>query len=286
MSSSKSAVVKNNNNATREAIISLANVGLKISNEEILRDININILKGQTISIIGKNGGGKTMLLRIISGLEKPTSGVFFAKDGIKMCYMPDIDFASLKFLPIRVEDFLLMFVSELSLTHKSYIKSIGFDHLMKTCLQNLSSGESKKLLFLSTIFQDGDVMLFDEPEQNVDIDSRKQMMHILTEDFAHVTKVIVSHDVGMVAADTDNVICLNKTIHCQGRPEAISADSIAKMLPELSSFWSIYLNASHNERNNKPHNNALHSNVLHNSVSGGNGADSCGNKSHDLNDL
>lgn len=234
-----------------DAIISLAGVGLKISNEEILRDININILAGQTISVIGKNGGGKTMLLRIISGLEKPTSGAFFAKDDLKMCYMPDIDFASLKFLPIRVEDFLLMFVSTLSSVHIGYIKSIGFEHLMGTCLQNLSSGESKKLLFLSTIFQDGDVMLFDEPEQNVDIDSRKQMMHILTEDFAHVTKVIVSHDVGMVAADTDNVICLNKTIHCQGRPEAISADSIAKMLPELSSFWSIYLNASHNARNN-----------------------------------
>jgi zinc transport system ATP-binding protein len=222
-------------------IISLKNISLLIDNEYVLENINFNIYQGETLTIIGQNGGGKTVLLEIILGLIKPTIGTLQIQKGLTFAYMPNTNFSSCKNLPLTVKDFILLFVKAISAKTEQYIEDLKLTKTLNQHISRLSSGQSKALFFLVTIIQNCDIMLLDEPEQNLDKELKKTILQIMSKDFADKTKIIVSHNIGIVPHDTNRVICLNKTIHCQGKPEEITKDALMQIFPDISHMWSIY---------------------------------------------
>ena len=190
----------------------------------LLNDINIGFKRNQLTTLVGPNGGGKSTLLKLILGIEKPTKGHVFIKKGIKIGYMPQkisIDAS----MPMTVERFL---------KNTDVLCQLGVGQLAHLNMATLSGGEMQRVLLAYALQNEPDLLLLDEPTQGLDIYSEQQMYEII---FDYQKKhscciIMASHDLNFVLACSDNVLCLNGHICCQGHPETVKNADIFTKVP------------------------------------------------------
>jgi zinc transport system ATP-binding protein len=219
-------------NKMLKTIVKVSHVAFSIGRTEILADINLKVNKGDVVTIIGPNGAGKSTLLRIILGLIKPTSGEALIREKTTIGYMPQkltLDPS----LPITVDYFLRLSSQKIKLSVEDALDSVGATRLQNASMHDLSGGEFQRVLLARAIMSLPDLLVLDEPVQGVDISGQQALYELL----AQIRKrwgcamVIVSHDMHMVFSASDQVVCLNKHVCCQGRPEAIIKDPEYKSL-------------------------------------------------------
>ncbi|MDH5796193.1 MAG: ATP-binding cassette domain-containing protein [Anaplasmataceae bacterium] len=204
-------------------MIYLEKINLIKQKNNILDDISITFQEKQITSIIGPNGGGKSSLLKIIMSLIKPNSGtVIFSRKDINISYMPQKLTMQSNFMPISVSDFLNIYTNKIDcndiinlLPPKVY--SFFFEYGQDKQINTLSHGQFQFLLLLRCLMRKADLFILDEPESFLDIKHK----NIVAQLFNHLknigkTIIIASHDLYVIAKYTDNVICLNKKIHCK----------------------------------------------------------------------
>ena len=211
-------------------LISAKNISLNFSNQnKILDNIEININEKEIVTLIGPNGGGKTTLLRILLGFIKPTTGKVNRVKNLKIGYIPQkINIEPI--LPLTVKRFLT--VSN-SININSYddlrpfINELNISNLLNVQIHNLSGGQMQKVLLIRALLSNPKLLVMDEPEQGLDINGQIELYEILSK--IRIEKecaiLMVSHDLHMVMASTDRVICLNNHICCQGSPQIVSND-------------------------------------------------------------
>lgn len=177
--------------------ISLSNINLIYSDKYILKNINIDIKKGDCVSILGHNGAGKTTLFKIINGLIKPTSGtieIFSNKltDEIKkqIGYIPQINkFES--YIPINVKQVIEMGITakkgifkKLSRQDNLLVEDIASKldiyKLLNVPIGKLSGGEMQKVSIARVLAQQAEILLLDEPLSNLDIKSQNNIIEII----------------------------------------------------------------------------------------------------------
>ncbi|MCR4662408.1 MAG: ATP-binding cassette domain-containing protein [Endomicrobiaceae bacterium] len=178
--------------------ITLSNINLiGTNNQHILKNINLNINKGDFVIIKGHNGAGKTTLFKIINGLINPTNGTLkiFNKEinnktKKKIGYIPQINNFE-NSLPVTVKQ-----VIEIGITAKNGIfksssnkdkeliptisKNLDIEHLLNTPIGNLSGGEMQKVSIARVLAQESDIILFDEPLSHLDTKSQNNILKIL----------------------------------------------------------------------------------------------------------
>ncbi|MFT6332115.1 MAG: zinc transport system ATP-binding protein [Lentimonas sp.] len=213
----------NNKSAINEEIIcSLKDISLNLNDQQILKNINLELKKGEIVTLIGPNGGGKTSIARILSGILKPTSGNVFLKNKAKIGYMPQ----KLKIentIPLRVIDFLQLHFEKPSL--EKVVKQLNLEKILGKSIHQISGGLLQKVLLAKALIKNPDILILDEPTSSMDITAIAEFYHIIEEirDQKKCAILIISHDLHIVMQRTNKVVCVNQHICCSGSPESIN---------------------------------------------------------------
>lgn len=201
-------------------LIALHELGLRKGAKTLLSNINLEINTGKIVSVVGPNGAGKTSLLKTILGFEKDYSGSIEKANNLNIGYMPQA-FTANAFLPITVKDFLNQAVDNASET----FAKLNITSLLNTPLQALSGGEKQRILLARALLKKPQLLVLDEPTQGVDIHGQAELYDIIDcarHEF-NCGVLLVSHDLHIVMAKTDEVFCLNTHVCCHGHPEEVS---------------------------------------------------------------
>ncbi|MDH5189549.1 MAG: metal ABC transporter ATP-binding protein [Rhodospirillaceae bacterium] len=215
------------NKTTPDLLASAVDVRVKINNNEILQGATVSIAKGEVVTIVGPNGAGKTTLIRAMLGLIRPDSGKIYRRPGLKIGYMPqklNID----PTMPMTVNRFLELGVPSFLTGHgrrKNTLEEVNISHISTSQMQNISGGEMQRVMLARALLRDPDFLVLDEPVQGVDITGQAELYRLIRKikNNRGVGVLMVSHDLHVVMAETDRVICLNRHVCCEGHPEAVS---------------------------------------------------------------
>ena len=212
--------------APSSPIVSLKNINLAFGNQSILRNITMNIYPRSITTIVGPNGGGKSTLLKVLLKLISPDTGLVTHKKGLKIGYVPQklhIDHS----MPITVKQFLALKPHSTDEMLTEALSLFSITHLAQQNMAKLSGGELQRVLLARAILNRPDLLVLDEPMQGVDITGQTELYQLLnkTRDWLNCAILMVSHDLNIVMANTDEVLCVNRHICCAGTPEAVSTD-------------------------------------------------------------
>ncbi len=204
-------------------LCALQGVALARSGNQILRDIQLDIHRNEILTIIGPNGAGKSSLLHIIAGLVQPSEGRVTREKRLRVGYVPQklrIDNS----LPMKVSRFLSLSMVD-KVTQRQALKHVNAAHLWDRQLHGLSGGELQRVLLARAIARQPQLLLLDEPLQGVDVNGQAELYRLIAQirEELECAIVMVSHDLHLVMAQTDKVICLNQHICCAGQPESVS---------------------------------------------------------------
>lgn len=186
--------------------ISLKNISHSFLERVILDGASLKISEGQKLCIVGENGAGKSTLLRIIAGILEPTNGSLEKSGHIRTHYVPQE--YSKENLEKTIQEYIHTNAG-ITLTAKVYKfgKILGFNvekHAEKLC-HELSGGQQKILAISVGLAVEPDFLLLDEPENHLDIVSRKELI-VLLQNYKGAV-LFVSHDRTMIDSIADKVI-------------------------------------------------------------------------------
>ena len=201
--------------------IIIENLSKTIKNNKILDNVNLTFESGHVYGLVGRNGSGKTMLLRAICGLIFPDSGKVII-DGKQL--HKDISFPESCGIIIENTDLLpnfsafdnLKMLSEIKNTAndnmiKSAIKSVGLDPDSKKKVKTFSLGMKQRLSIAKALFEDPDILLLDEPTNALDEDGVNDVRRILLEQKKKNKLIIIaSHNKEDISLLSDTVISVS----------------------------------------------------------------------------
>ncbi len=202
-------------------------VRLQLGGRLLLDDISFHLARGEILTIIGPNGAGKTTLLRVILQLLAPTSGEIYRQPGLTVGYMPQKLHIDPTF-PLTVKRFLAFARRNCTEQQSSEaLDKTGARHLLKAPLHQLSGGETQRVLLARALLRNPDLLVLDEPVQGVDVHGQSELYQLICRirDASQCGVLMVSHDLHLVMAATDRVLCLNQHICCSGTPATVSSD-------------------------------------------------------------
>ncbi|MBN8429500.1 zinc ABC transporter ATP-binding protein ZnuC [Microbulbifer salipaludis] len=202
------------------------NLGLEIAGRQLLHDISLALEPAEIVTVIGPNGAGKTTLLRLLLGLSKPTSGTVERIPGLRLGYMPQrlqIDAT----MPMTVGRFLQLGIEGVPV--EKALARVAAPHLASARLADLSGGEMQRVLLARAAARRPQLLVLDEPTQGVDVGGQSEVYQLIAQlrDELRCGVLLVSHDLHLVMAATDRVLCLNQHICCHGHPEQVSKDPV-----------------------------------------------------------
>jgi zinc transport system ATP-binding protein len=209
-----------------ENLLELTDVNLIRGQWQLLQQVSLKVGRGEILTIIGPNGAGKTTLVRVALGLLPPTAGRVQRLPGIGIGYMPQSLHIDPTF-PLTVKRFLSMAGKEHHNKVLPLLEEVGAARLLDSPLQNISGGEMQRVLLARALMRDPDLLVLDEPVQGVDVHGQVELYQLITRirDERRCAVLMVSHDLHLVMAATDRVLCLNRHICCSGTPEVVTND-------------------------------------------------------------
>ena len=188
----------------------------------ILKNICFSLWRGSVMSIIWMNGTWKSTLLKIIAGIEKHTSGKIM-RNYTKLWYVPqkiDIDMT----FPLTVVEFIHIYndgVTDLKI--KKMLKKFDSEQIFDRQISHLSGGQFQKMLIVSALMSEPELILLDEPTAWIDAVGEEVFYKNISEIkaiFPELSIILVSHNLHLVYKNSDTIICLhNNNFCCHGSP-------------------------------------------------------------------
>lgn len=245
-------------------LLTLTDVNLTLNNNSLLESVNLQLHAGEIMTVVGPNGAGKTTLLRVALGLQKPTTGQVKMADDVTLGYVPQKLHIDPTF-PITVKRFLALAKCAKQCDFNLLLKDVGAQHVIDSPLQNLSGGELQRVLMARALMREPDILVLDEPVQGVDVHGQVELYDLISRvrTERNCAILMVSHDLHLVMASTDRVLCLNRHICCTGTPEVVVNDPAYTALfgPYAARHLAIYV---HDKQHQHDHENGC-SNKEHN---------------------
>ena len=207
-----------------QKLASLHDISLSMGSRTILHAISLELYAGSILSVIGPNGAGKSTLLRILLGLQKADSGVVYRQDNLCIGYVPQKVVIDAQ-MPLTVRYFIQLGGKKPSAQLEAVLLEVGAIQTIDYPVQALSGGEFQRVLLARALLRDPQLLVLDEPAQGVDVNGQAQLYQLigrLVEERGFGV-IMVSHDLHLVMAKTDKVLCLNQHICCSGHPEDVS---------------------------------------------------------------
>ncbi|MFH1162067.1 MAG: metal ABC transporter ATP-binding protein [Candidatus Jorgensenbacteria bacterium] len=222
-----------------EPLLEVENLAVALDGKTIIEHVSFSLEPQQVLAVIGPNGSGKTVLLKTLVGIIKPAHGEIRWRPGTRVGYLPQ-RFQVDRYLPMTVEEFLNLKSPPRGAIHRTIAATGMGEKWLRRDLAHLSSGELQKVLLAWALLDEPQILLFDEPTENVDMVGQESIYKLLhhLQDTMHVTLIIVSHDLHVVYRYADHVLCLNKQMVCYGEPdEELTSGTLAKLYGDHAYF-------------------------------------------------
>lgn len=233
------------------SLISLENISVSFGQRQVLSNISLSLEPGRILTLLGPNGAGKSTLVRVVLGLVQPDSGTLKRDNPLRIGYVPQklhLD----PTLPLTVERFLRLRPGARKTDILPALKRVQAGHLQHAPLQKLSGGETQRVLLARALLNQPHLLVLDEPTQGVDVNGQVALYDLINQLRVELNCAVlmVSHDLHLVMAKTDEVLCLNHHICCSGTPEVVSRhpEFIAMFGPRGAEQLAIYRH-HHNHR-------------------------------------
>ena len=203
-------------------LIEIHNVSLRFGDYNVLRNISLDIMPHEMVSLIGLNGSGKTTLLKLMLGVFKPDIGQVIRR-ARRVGYVPQ-KFEFDRSIPFSVSEILKVYnrVSDTEVEKK--LKEVSAEMLIKKSIGNLSGGEMQRVLIANALLSRPDLLLLDEPTSGLDVAGEKDFYCMIEEihEKYKIAIVMVSHDVHMVFNHAQKILCVDHGLVCHGHPEEV----------------------------------------------------------------
>lgn len=198
----------------------------RINGRLILAGIDLAVGAGEIVTVIGPNGAGKTMLLRVLLGLECCEEGEASLSPSVRVGYMPQRLHVE-ETMPLPVRRFLSLGRPIDRRAIAAVLDEVGATPVIDAPIQRISGGEFQRVLLARALLRDPDLLVLDEPAQGVDVAGQGELFELIVKirDRRGCGVLMVSHDLHLVMAAADTVLCINQHVCCTGRPEAVSRD-------------------------------------------------------------
>jgi zinc transport system ATP-binding protein len=236
-------------------LISAQNLGVRAGQAQILSQVDFAIRPGEIVTLIGPNGSGKTSLLRALMGLI-PATGTIRRKPGLRLGYVPQ-SFPRDRSLPMTVARFLRLYAGE-EAAREAMIR-VGIAQRAGHQLSVLSGGELARVQLARAIAIRPELLILDEPLAGVDVAGEAALYRLIAElrDASGCGVLLVSHDLHVVMAQADRVICLNGHVCCEGKAEQVVRDPAFAQLfgPRVADELALYAHRhDHSHAHGAPH--------------------------------
>jgi zinc transport system ATP-binding protein len=257
------------------------------SGPEILKNISFSIKQSEALGILGPNGGGKSTLMKILSGLLKMNSGKLkildkeihslddYPKNFIS--YVPQVSGLSL-ILPLTGLEYLNSYVRAINLKiEKKQINElavkVGIDNKLDYKMKNMSGGEQQRILLLKALLNNPSLLLLDEPTKGLDSIGQDQLLSILKriQKENKTSVVIVDHNINQIIRHCDKILCLNQSSHWHDHKDLLTKNVLENIYhcefehllihenegPQLGDATPEHHFCNHNSEN--PHHHSKH---------------------------
>ncbi len=227
-----------------EALIEVRGASVHHNGHATLDNVDLAVCAGEIVTLIGPNGSGKTTLVKVALGLTKVDAGGVHRKSGVRIGYMPQHLTVDLT-LPLTVRRFLSLREAGSERDALDALAEVGVEYVIDNPFQTLSGGEARRVLLARALLGQPDLLVLDEPSAGVDVMGQGELYDLIRKirDQRGCSVLLVSHDLHLVMAATDQVLCLNHHICCAGQPEAVAQhpEYLALFGTELRHSLAVY---------------------------------------------
>lgn len=239
-----------------DTLLQLDHIQLHRDGRPVLQDVSLTLHAGEIVTVIGPNGAGKTCLVRIALGLLTPDSGRRTLAAGLRIGYMPQ-KLGLNESLPLNVRRFLGLSRPGLTTaTLQQALDEVGAGHVLASPVTRLSGGELQRVLLARALLREPALLVLDEPAQGVDVTGQEELYELIARMRRErgCAVLMVSHDLHLVMAATDRVLCLNHHVCCEGHPETVSGDPEFQRLFGLTRSTGLAVYSHHHDHRHDCH--------------------------------
>jgi zinc transport system ATP-binding protein len=242
-----------------DTLVRLSDAGIERGGKWLVRGVGLSVRAGEIVTLIGPNGSGKSTTAKMALGVLQPSEGKVHQRSNLKTAYVPQkvaIDWT----LPLRVDGLMCLTQTLSTENMLKALASTGADHLLKREVRHLSGGEFQRVMLARAIARKPDLLVLDEPVQGVDFAGEIALYDLIKKlrDDTGCGILMVSHDLHMVMAATDQVICLNGHVCCHGTPETVAtSDAYKQLFGDRAGALALYQH--HHDHTHMPDGRVMH---------------------------
>lgn len=225
------------------SLLEIKNLKKSFDDNVVLKDISLNVNKGEVLSIIGPSGSGKSTLLRCITNLEKEDSGEINFDGTFGLVFqnfnlfphhsvMKNITNAPIK---VQKRDKEEVFASA-----RELLKKMGLSEKENAYPCELSGGQQQRVSIARALAMNPDILFFDEPTSALDPELTGEILKVIKDLAAeNMTMVIVTHEMAFAKNVSDKIIFMDDgVIVVEGTPEEVFASDNERMKSFLGKFY------------------------------------------------
>ena len=208
------------------SLVTVEGLSVTLGKRPVLSGIDASIARGEIVTVLGPNGSGKSTLLRAMLGILKPSAGCVQRRTGLVVGYVPQrlsLD----PTMPMTVARFLDLPVRSGRAAREEVLGRVGLEGLAQRPMQALSGGQFQRALLARALLSNPDLLMLDEPTQGLDHAGAASFYRLIG-DIRRKTGcavLMISHDLHVVMAASDRVICLTDgEVCCEGAPERVAS--------------------------------------------------------------
>ena len=199
-------------------LLECKNLSKSFDNKKILKDVNLIIPRGKIVGLLGKNGQGKTTLIKLINDLLTPTSGEILIEGkhpGVEskkiISYLPERTYLDKEMKVIDTLNYFKEFYDNFDIDKaKKLLKDLDLD--INSKISKMSKGMQEKLQLILVMSRDADLYILDEPLGGVDPATRDYILDTILSNFKEGSSVIIStHLISDIERILDEVIFIDK---------------------------------------------------------------------------
>lgn len=209
---------------TPATLIDAQGLTVRFGQRTVLDGVDLILQRGEIVTLIGPNGSGKTTFVRAVLGLVTPTGGSLDRAPNMTVGYVPQTLTVD-ETLPLTVRRFLDLGRTTDGETLAAVMADVGAPDVLDTPIQAVSGGQLKRILLARALLRQPDLLVLDEPAAGVDVTGQSAFYRLIGDirDRYDCGVLLVSHDLHLVMAATDRVVCLNGHVCCHGVPESVT---------------------------------------------------------------
>jgi zinc transport system ATP-binding protein len=227
-----------------EPLVEAMALTLRRAGRTVLDGVDLAVGPGEIVTLIGPNGAGKSTLVRVLLGLVAPDSGRVRRRVGLRVGYSPQA-FSPDPVLPLTVARFLTLGARAHRPELLAVLTRVGMEAALTQPMIGLSGGELRRVVLARALLRAPELLILDEPMSGVDVAGQMELYGLVARirDETGAGVLLVSHDLHLVMARTDRVVCLDGHVCCAGRPLEVAGDPVFQRLfgQRLSDVMALY---------------------------------------------